>query len=174
MSNYRQTKAKISHAKSENAYTNISTELTDKLLAGLAHFKVELSDIELRLVMKTNPPPQCFENCEIMDDRKRLMVIRNKIDMQGLTVPCEFQACAAKRQLIPIYLGQCRVCSNRVRALLDQTTPEGNLRYDLLTIRCLITRISYLEQQLTSISSGQLTKLELDGIVHEASALINL
>lgn len=169
MSNYRQTKAKVSDNN-----TNISMKLADKLLAGLARFKVEVLDIELRLVMKTNPPPQCFENCEIMDDRKRLMVIRNKIDMRGLKVPCEFQACAAKRQLVPIYLEQCRVCSHKVKGLLNQNTIEGSLRFDLLTLRCLTTRISYLEQQLASTLSNKNSKSELDVIVNEASVLIDI
>lgn len=172
MSNYRQTKAKLHNEKSPNSDTKISTALTDKLLAALARFKLELSDIELRLIMKTNPTPRCFDDCEIMDDRKRLMVIRTKIDMKGLKIPCEFKSCASKRPMIPIYLGQCSVCSHRVKNLLDSATAEGQLRFDLLTVRCLLIRVSYLEEQLNV--AEQLTKSESETIRNEAEVLANL
>ena len=163
MRNYRQTTAKV------------SLETVDKTLSGLAGFKRELQDIELRIVMRTNPIPRCFDDCEIMDDRKRLMIIRSKIDMKGLVVPCEFKSCASKKPLVPIYLSRCGVCSHRVKSLLDLETPEGALRFDLLTLRNLIVRVAYLEEQLgVALSDRHSNKAELEPMIGESLLLMAL
>lgn len=150
----------------------ISSRLIDKTLTGLAGFKRELQDIELRVVMRTNPTPRCFDDCEILDDRKRLMIIRSRIDIHKLTAPCEFKSCAAKRPMIPIYLSRCSICSHKLKALLDPATVEGALKLDLLTLRNLILRVSYLEEQLNLSLVNQVTKDELEKVIDEATLLM--
>lgn len=174
MSNYRQTKAKLASTIDNGKPKTTTLELTDKALTGLAGFKRELQDIELRIVMRTNPVPRCFDDCEIMDDRKRLMIIRSKIDMKQLMVACEFKGCASKRMMVPIYLSRCGVCSHRVKSLLDPSTTEGALRFDLLTLRNLIVRVAYLEQQLSLSLSGQTKKDEIEPIISEALTIMSL
>lgn len=152
-----------------------SSETIDRALGGLAAFKCELQDIELRIIMRTNPVPRCFDNCEIMDDRKRLMIIRSKIHMKQLTIPCEFKSCASKRIMVPLYLSRCSICSHRVKRLLDPATPEGTLQFDLLTLRNLIVRVSYLEEQLgVALSTRHSNTTELEPVISESLLLMAL
>ena len=154
--------SKVPQYATDLRFPEVALDLRMKRLDQLSQAKAKLKDIELRYVLISNDNIIGFNEM-----RRKLGIIRSKIDTRKLNVPCEMKGCAFKNPKISIYKNICDGCS-QVR---DKAVFENSIPYDLATIRNLILRISFLEEKISSSLSNQLTQDELFSFINEAEKI---
>ncbi len=92
------------------------------------------------------------------DVMKRIKII---VDRSGILVECEIKDCDGK---IPPYMNICKNCL---------IIPDGKAR-DLMILRNIDTRLAFLEHQISSSLSNQLTEKELLDATNEVAILSNM
>lgn len=174
--------AKIPKRANDLRFANISLELRQKRLEQLAAVRKVLKDLELNMIMeKKSSSDGQPSDTDMASMRKTITIIRTKIDLAGdkLKVVCELKSCASGfskvnsntnsleklkiegRSKVGIYKNICDGCFEY---------PSGIL-YDLMTLRNLIVRVSFLEGQLSSSLSNVIPEDELLRIINETSIL---
>lgn len=118
-----------------------------------------LKDLERRLILKTVDPS------EFQQARDRISIIRTKTGYKKLTVRCEFKTCARGQPEIPVYQNLCGSC-HRV-----PPKEAESLELDLVTLSNLISRLTYLQEQLGMSLSNLLSEAELKAVFEEVSSM---
>lgn len=175
--------AKIPKRANDLRFANISLELRQKRLEQLSVVRKILKDYELYVIMEKKESIHKIQS-DMTSIIKKLAIIRTKIDLAGnkLKVVCELKSCASafskvnsetnsleklkieQRSKVSIYKNICDGCFEY----------PGGLLYDLMTLRNLILRVSFLEGQLSSSLSNVIPEDELLRIIDEADTLFKI
>lgn len=159
---------------------DISLDLRRKRLDQVLESKKKLKGMEIFLIFSPRIQNENSTNNESFPKtRKALALIRTKIDQQNLTVPCEMGSCSGGKPRVKLYKNLCDGCLlekfniNENDITID-SEHKNNIVYDLMTIRNLHTRLAYLESELSSSLSNQLSRTELISVINEIDALHNI
>ena len=150
---------KIPKTADDLQYSDISLDLRQRRLNSLMAMKKSLKDMQLKLVFI----PKNGELSKIDNVRDKIRIIRTKIDINKLVSPCEYKTCVSSGKSTPIYLNLCHECFPSLNT--------SDIKYDLMSIRNLLVRMSYLEEHISSSLSNQISKEDLLSAVNEVSIL---
>lgn len=153
---------------------DISLDLRKKRLDQAQSSKKKLKSWEIDLVLTSRD--SSAPDTKYLEARKNLRLIRDRIDRRNLTVPCELKSCSMGSPNVSIYKNICDACLFEKFNLNGSNIEIDNARrdsvlYDLMTLRNLITRLSFLESELSSSLSNQLSRDELINAVNEIDAI---
>lgn len=173
---YTQTKGKLVDEDDPNDETKIPKTATDlrfpsiplaareASLDKIAKCLASMRDLERRLILKTKQPK------DYQTARNRISMIKNKTRFKHLTVRCEFHSCAKGRPEIPVYQNLCGTC-HKVNPPNDPSNNNDDLTSDLLTVSNLITRLMFLQEQMSMSLSNLLNESELTSVYREINDL---
>lgn len=154
--------SKIPQYATDLRFPELSLELRMSRLTNLAQTKCKLKDIELNLILT---PTKSEPETSVSELRKKLRIIRTRIDHAKLEITCELKSCAFGPAKIAIYESLCAGCLPKS----DQF--NTSILYDLATLRNLMLRLSFLEEKISSSLSNQLTKDELYDFINESDKI---
>lgn len=180
---YTQTKGKLVDEDDPNDETKIPKTATDlrfpfiplaareASLDKIAKCLASMRDLERRLILKTVQPkdkqPKDYQTA-----RNRISMIKNKTRFKHLTVRCEFHSCAKGRPEIPVYQNLCGTCHKSSSTSSNSNNDlTHDLTSDLLTVSNLITRLMFLQEQMSMSLSNLLNESELTSVYREINDL---
>lgn len=129
----------------------------------LIRVKKFLRNLELYIVLESSDTNLSHEGIQ-----KRLAIFRTKLDLTDLRVECESPDCKSGNKRIAVYLNLCDGC-NPKNAFNQESTER--LTYNLITLKNLINKVSFLESRIGASLNNQLTDDELESALLEAKIL---
>jgi hypothetical protein len=158
-------------------YPRFSLDKRTKQLDGLCRLKKQLRRFETVLILNPLPSDPSPKDKEMTMEEvvKKVSLLKAKIELYSIKSPCETEHCVAGSPLLPIYQNRCTACASSEKPKSKSDARQAGtvqvLKSNLLSIRNIIVRIEFLEEQISSSLSNLLKEEELASAMKEAETL---
>jgi hypothetical protein len=159
--------SKIPKTADDLTLQSMPLKLRESSLEKLRAVFCKLKSLELHYIMKSSSNED--SKTKPLDRQKNphneLELIRTRLGYTSMLVKCETKTCASKNPDIPVYENLCATCTQYADPKLD------SVGYDLMTLRNLISKVTYLQTLISMSLANQLDEAQLSMSITETDIL---